>query len=513
MNHRSLLPLLLAALLVSPAGAVEKSIAPPSGPAIPALPTAEAAAPNVSVEAAGVQGAEAAAAATAAVPQLQSAAVAPAGAEAAAAGPNAEAAATISFDGARKFHGCAHCNHDHGADEGADDVSLRAWTPPAQYRDLVPSERLKNPDNWTPETTLHLHSVFSDGTMEPEAVMQLAYDHGVRDVALSDHDSVAGVMRAWKKAKTLGMRFHPAIELSARGGVHVGAVDLDITNAQLTDLLARVRAKRLEFAEHVVSELNKLPAVQEAGGITIDEVRAMSKHDEGGTIEVPHIARVLKAKGLIQNVDDAFDTYLKGDVMSNPNGTPDPTVDEVLAVIRAAGGKAFLNHPYTVRVSDPHASESVKDQAILAVLEKGFDGIEVYRPIHAQGKPGWIRADQRAAKYLGWADQYNLVPGNGADFHGTDTHLNVVEVYMPKALAAKLEDSLKDANEAAIKVLERLESDLVSTKGPGSTVFSFAAFPLLMAASGASDLGGTVVACLIAAGLGGLISVWMNRGR
>jgi len=513
MIQRLPLSLLLAALLAAPLRAADKTVPvvelppaavmPAAGPTA-AVPGLEAAA--VSADAAAALDAPAAPAAAARALPAASAAAAPAFSTEA--GPDQAAAQSAAFDGRRISRACAHCDHAHDDDpEHLGDAPAAAnFVAPAKFRGLLPSDRFKNPGDWTGETTLHLHSVYSDGTMEPEAVIRLAYDKGVRDIALSDHDSVAGVMRAWKKAKELGMTFHPAIELTARGGVHVGAVDLDITNPELTALLARVRQKRLEHAEAMIAKLNQMDAVKAAGGITIEEVRAKSKHDEGGTIELPHLARVLVDKGLIQHVDDAFDTYLKGDVLQNPGGTPDPTVDEVLAVIRSAGGKAFLNHPYTVRVKNPNATDDEKDQAILDVLDKGFDGIEVYRPIHAKGKPGWQRADARAAKYLQWAQDRNLVAGNGADFHGTDTHLNEVLVWMPKTLAKTLEDSLKDVNQKALQVLERLG------KGGASTVFSFAAAPVLLGVSAAgADIPGSVVACLVAAVVGGLLSVWMNR--
>ncbi len=510
--------LLFVALVAAPARAVEKTLVPPGGLALPTLQ--EGAIPGVvgpnrieAVMGAGPEGA--AAANVAAMPELQSmGGVGAETPESAARNEPSPADAASAFDGQRLSRGCAHCHHQHDDDpEHLGDAPVVNFVAPAKFKGLLPSDRFRNPQDWTGETTLHLHSVFSDGTMEPEAVIQLAYDKGVRDVALSDHDSLAGVMRAWKKAKELGMTFHPAIEMTARNGVHVGAVDLDVSNPRLLALLERVRQKRLEHAKVMISKLNDMPEVQAAGGIKIEEVIAKSKHDEGGTIELPHLARVLLEKGLIEHVDDAFDKYLKGDVLQNPNGTPDPTVDEVLEIIRDAGGKAFLNHPYTVRVKNPQATDDEKDQAILEVLDKGFDGIEVYRPIHAKGKPGWARADERAAKYLGWAQERGLLAGNGADFHGTDTHLNEVLVWMPKTLAAKLEDGLKDANAKALAILESLTPTFAAPKAPATTVLSVAAVPVLALATTGADLPGTIVACLVAAVVGGLISVWMNRGQ
>jgi predicted metal-dependent phosphoesterase TrpH len=464
----------------------------PSGLALPGLPTlAPAAAPAAALASApGAQaqgdGAKAPDAKTpAAQPQLAALAQGVSGEGAGASGPAAKAddaigALSSAFDGAKSLHSCAHCAHaddDHG--DFPTDTQGNPFIVAGHLDPLLPSHM--DPKTWTGALTLHLHSHFSDGTMTPAAVMDLAYSKGVRDVALSDHDTTAGILSAWKRAKELGMSFHPSAELTARGGVHIGAVDLDISNPELVALLARVRAMRYAKAAGMVANLNALPELVEKGIVlTIDEVKAHSQHDAGGTIEIPHIARVLLDKGLIKTVDEAFDKYLKGDIFKTPGVEEDPTVDEVLAVIKAAGGKAFLNHPYTVRGKD----DAEKDRNVVAILDKGVDGIEVYRPSHAESPDGKRRADQRAAKYLTWIDERGLLAGNGADFHGTDTHLDTLVVWMPKILAAQLQAGLKDANARALAVLERLDGSApVAPKTPPSKLSGFILAPALAMAA------------------------------
>jgi len=348
-------------------------------------------------------------------------------------------------------------------------------------------------EGFTKETSLHAHSYFSDGTMTPEAVVERAQREGVRKMALSDHDSVAGVRRAWLKAKELGVDFHPAAELTARGGVHVGAVDMDIFNPKLTALLDRVRAARHKHAEgmsdylngdQVESDLEKLgrdsravksiEALREfrsrGGRITVEQIAAESKYDEGGTIEMPHVARALLRAGLIANVDDAFDTFFKT-LPPLKDVPPDPTVEEVLDVVHAAGGKAFLNHPYTVRGRD----DADRDRKAYAILKKGFDGVEAYRPSNATSPDGKRRAAERTAKYVRWAGELNLIVGNGADFHGDDTHLNHIVVWMPAELEAKLLDALRPAQRQALAALERAEPPSVA---PGPALGLVARTPM-----------------------------------
>lgn len=437
---------------------------------------------------------------------------------------SAAAASGAAFDGSRedsrasgptlaveRHDGQPHLHSYQAGETPSADMRRRPPQPfpiPDRFKDLVPSAR--NPASWTGLITLHLHSVYSDGTMEPEALVQLAYDKGVRELAVSEHDTTASTLRAWKKASELGMIYHPAVEFSANGGVHIGGVDIDISNPRVVALLARVRAARYQRAKEIVDYLNG-PQIVEAlkklsdkpedkwgpgadgqwgkttlppghnsasealrrlldfrargGSIKLDDVVAQSRYAEGGTIEVPHIARVLLADGLIDSVDAAYDAFLKGDPGGGPSSaSADPSPDEIISVIHAAGGKAILNHPYTVHGRTPQESEA----RAYAILQQGMDGIETYRPIKATSQAGKNRADERAAKYLTWAEQLNLFSAPGADFHGTDTHLDTIQVWMPKTLAGVLQDRLKDSHAAAIAALERLDKAAAQPPSPAA---------------------------------------------
>jgi predicted metal-dependent phosphoesterase TrpH len=394
---------------------------------------------------------------------------------------------------------------------------------PGHLEPLLPSNW--NKENWSGRVTLHLHSVYSDGTMQPEAVVQAAYDKGVRVLALTDHDTLAGVAAAWRKAKELGIEFHPGAELTARGGVHVGAIDVDVRNEQLKAIVTRMHENRWKKAEIMVQNLNALPELRQKGIVlTMDEVEAKSMHAQGGTIEIPHIARVLVDKGLIEHVDDAYRTYLKGKVFDGIDKYPDPTVDEVLSAIRAAGGKAILNHPYTVRTKerdgDDEGERSMngeQDRAIEEILAKGFDGIEVYRPSNARSDQGKKRADARVAKYLLFLDKYStpekvLVAAPGADFHGTDTHLGHLVVWMPKVLSEQLLAALKEAQSAAISALESLEGR--GSQAAGRQALSIQKPPAAPAAPAAaatrfstSKLALIIVLASLAFALAGLLAI------
>ncbi|MBI5630919.1 MAG: PHP domain-containing protein [Elusimicrobia bacterium] len=313
---------------------------------------------------------------------------------------------------------------------------------PGHLVHLLPSARATHPQAWTAQANFHLHSRFSDGSLEPEDVVAALHGAGVREFALTDHDTVTGVERAWRKAMELGMSIHPGIELSAERGIHIGALDVDIFNPGLVALLSRIRAIRLRKAHTFIQQLKKLKNV----AISIEEVIAQSYFNQGGTIEIVHLARVLVQRGLIHSVDEAYTTYLTPDVVGSAGDPNDPKAEEILGIVRASGGLAFLNHPYTIRGDDP--ADILKK--IKSVLGMGVNGIEVYRPVGDNPR----RADDQAGQYLLWVDEFNLLAGNGGDFHGMDTRLNNLAIHMPIILADQLLEALREPQRRALAALQ-----------------------------------------------------------
>lgn len=323
---------------------------------------------------------------------------------------------------------------------------------PDHLKPLLPGEGFDKA-TWNGRVTLHLHSVYSDGILSPEEVVQLAYDNGVRVLSLTEHDTTASSLRAYRKAKELGMEYHPGVEISAQGGAHIGAIDVDVTHPALVAMLAGIRDNRLKKAALVVAKLNEHPDLIARGiTLTLDEVVAMSKHDEGGTVERPHVARVLLKHGLVSSVDEAFEKYLKG-LRTTGKVPPDPAPKEIIDVVHAAGGKAIINHPYTVSDQGDDAAEKL----VRKMAAQGLDGIEVYRRAPGKDPAQRKQADERAARWLMVADDYNLLVAPGSDFHGDDTHLSRPSVWMPNVLADQLRRRLKDSNEKALEALDRLD--------------------------------------------------------
>lgn len=188
---------------------------------------------------------------------------------------------------------------------------------------------------------LHTHSTVSDGSDHPETVVELAAAAGCSALALTDHDSLAGIGPARVRATELGITFVPGCEVSCLpvgpGGMHVLVYFVEEDGGPFSEELGRLRADRrgrnLALAERL-AELG-LP-------VSYDRVVAISGGDEG--VGRPHFAAALVEAGAVASIDDAFDRYLS-------DGRPGHvrkarlTGPEVASLARASGGVAVLAIP------------------------------------------------------------------------------------------------------------------------------------------------------------------------
>jgi len=262
---------------------------------------------------------------------------------------------------------------------------------------------------------LHSHTTASDGQHPPAELIRLAHQAGVRQLAVTDHDTVAGLVEARAAGTTLGVEVFAGIELSAfLGGreVHVLGHFIDPANAALAELSSKLRVERRTRMEQMVSKLAALGVP-----VTLGEVEAFSGGENLGR---PHLARALVERGWVGNVKEAFDRFLG-------NGKP-AFVDRdrlpaarAIALIHGAGGTATLAHP---------AVSKVERHEIAELAKQGLDGLEVY---HSDQSPSM------RAKYLAIAGELSLVPTAGSDFHGAevapDRHLGSADM-SPAAFAA-----------------------------------------------------------------------------
>jgi predicted metal-dependent phosphoesterase TrpH len=195
---------------------------------------------------------------------------------------------------------------------------------------------------------LHTHSRYSDGVLAPAALVQLAAQRGVGMLALTDHDTTAGLAEARSEADLAGMRFIDGVEVTAgwRGQeIHVVGLNLETSSTTLQQHLAQLLQMRRERITAIGARLARHPRLRAAGRDLAAEVLAQST--------VPtraHLARALVAAGVATSPQDAFDRWLgRGTTGHVPQEWPG--IDAAIAAILAAGGHAVLAHPQRYKLS------------------------------------------------------------------------------------------------------------------------------------------------------------------
>ena len=242
----------------------------------------------------------------------------------------------------------------------------------------------------------HLHSTASDGTLPPAEVVALAASQGVEVMALTDHDTTAGVAEAQAAGAAHGVEVIAGIEIStdlAEGGdAHLLGYFADAADEALQAQLERYRTGRAERGREILRKLEGL-----GFPLAWERVTAIAGRAAVGR---PHVARAMVEAGYIDNVSLAFDHYLfTGGPADAPRKKLPPA--EAVALIRDAGGVAVLAHPRYL--PDPPA-------AIAMLAAAGLHGIEVYYKDHGP---------EEIARFGELAATHHLVPTGGSDYHGT----------------------------------------------------------------------------------------------
>jgi len=245
---------------------------------------------------------------------------------------------------------------------------------------------------------LHAHSSASDGSYSPEALVAMAVERDLSVLALTDHDTIAGVPEAREAAKAAGLGFVAGIELDIEwrpGECHLLGYGLDYPDTGLEDLLVRVNRLRRERNLEIVERMR-------SAGIEADYARVEALA-AGGTVGRPHFARHLVELGAVKNVQQAFDRYLAKDRPFFID-RKSITLDEGIAVIRAAGGVPVLAHPLSLYVSWGRMQEVISN-----FRDRGLVGLEAWHPAVRIVEGERLEA---LARSLG------LFVTAGSDFHG-----------------------------------------------------------------------------------------------
>jgi 3',5'-nucleoside bisphosphate phosphatase len=250
-----------------------------------------------------------------------------------------------------------------------------------------------------PGIDLHTHSVHSDGTFTPRQLVELAGERGLSTIALSDHDTTAGLPEAFAAGEGLGVRVIPAVEFSTvrdGEGVHILCYCMDPGHPEFAAELVRLQDDRFRRGEKMVEKLQAL-----GYPISFDRVRAIA---EGGNIIRPHVAQALVEAGVVATVKDAFTEEFIGSGGRAYVEKHALHPLEALALIHRAGGACVLAHPGTWREASP-----VPDELIDELTDAGLDGIEASHPEHTP---------EVEARYMAMAEARGLFWTGSSDCHG-----------------------------------------------------------------------------------------------
>ena len=256
---------------------------------------------------------------------------------------------------------------------------------------------------------LHLHTNASDGALSPQALVFKAAKEGFELIAVTDHDTVAGVEEARDAARQYGIGFITGAEFSCgrQGETHVLGYGMDISTPALLSFFETRGDQRIRRAEKMVERLCEIGKT-----ISMDRVRELA----GGVIGRPHVAAALCEAGHASSMSDAFTRFL---TPGRPGYVEKEivTVAQAIEIIENAGGVAVLAHPMELKKGD---------MAIEALVHEwkgqGLTGVEVYHP----------SAQNNHLRFLeGLVKREGLLQTGGSDYHG--------EAVMPQTLGYALE--------------------------------------------------------------------------
>ncbi|MFC1987367.1 PHP domain-containing protein [Chloroflexota bacterium] len=244
---------------------------------------------------------------------------------------------------------------------------------------------------------LHIHSNASDGRFSPSEVIHKSAEAGLTVIALTDHDTVDGIIPALEAAKAFPrLKVIPGVEIStdiAHGEVHVLGYFIDYTQNELQTALGQMRDSRQGRAQGMIAKLRNL-------GIFIDWAR-VKEIAGSGSIGRPHIAQAMLEKGYISSIKEAFTKYISQDGPAYFERKKMSPVEAAGLILRA-NGLPVLAHPFTI--DDP-------EKIVIELKAAGLVGIETYYD---------SCTTEETSKSVSLANKYGLIVTGGSDYHGLD---------------------------------------------------------------------------------------------
>jgi predicted metal-dependent phosphoesterase TrpH len=242
---------------------------------------------------------------------------------------------------------------------------------------------------------LHLHSTVSDGLWSPTELVRQAAVAGIAILAVTDHDSTAGVGPALAAGREVGVGVLPAVEVTAwweGQEFHVLGYGGDLNSSELQAFLAERRASRRRRVLKMLGRLRR-------EGLPLSE-EVLEAREAGASWGRAHLAAALVARGWVPNSQEAFRRYLAPGAAAYIPPEPFPP-QEAIRSLRDAGAIPVLAHPVLHGV----------ERRLVDLVEAGLQGLECYHPQHSPPVVDY---------FLRQARRYGLIVTGGSDSHGPD---------------------------------------------------------------------------------------------
>lgn len=245
---------------------------------------------------------------------------------------------------------------------------------------------------------LHTHCTYSDGTCTPGELVALAKEAKLCAVALTDHNTVAGLPAFLEAAAGSGVMPVPGVEFSTDYNgteLHILALFVEPAHyAPITELMAKTAAHKEQSNRDLVAALEK-------AGIFLD-YDAIKASTPKGQVNRALIAAEMLQKGYVSSVQEAFSRYLSpkhGYYV--PPRLPDAL--DIIRFIRVLGAVPVLAHPFL----------SLDEAGLAAFLPRAVEaGLQAMEVLYPKFTP------EQTALAQQYARQFSLAPSGGSDFHG-----------------------------------------------------------------------------------------------
>ena len=272
---------------------------------------------------------------------------------------------------------------------------------------------------------LHMHTIFSDGSVRPEDLVQLAVDNKLEAIAITDHDTTESLSHA---QQAVAEKVAEGATLELIPEIHVLGYYIDPENDALKDVIHSHRHSRVVQIQEMAQKLKAKTRLN----ICYEDIVELASGE--GTIGRPHVAKAIVAKGGAHTISQAFSKYLnpKCDTYVRRKTVPP---HEAVEAIYESGGIAVIAHPGDLEIIEELAED---------LMNYGLRGLEAYHRSHS---PALIEFHCSLAEKLG------LIVTGGTDFHGTmDVYGKALErLHMPPAVYRELHAERKRLQMSAFK--------------------------------------------------------------